>query len=123
MTELEGFLNFARDRLAETDEPLPCEPEDCAAVLGYLAALVPEYQLARQAEASDSEERRADRRRAVLDGFRRVRIVTSNGNGNGNGAHTGNGNGSGGNSGDRPSQPGPNPTGRRTTTPTPPEAA
>ena len=51
MLELEGFLNFARDRLAETDEPLPCESEDCAAMLGYLRALVPEYELARQADA------------------------------------------------------------------------
>jgi len=33
MLELEGFLNFARDRLAEIEEPLQCEPEDCAAVL------------------------------------------------------------------------------------------
>jgi len=91
MTELEGFLNFVRDRLAETNEPLPCEPEDCAAVLGYLAALVPEYQLARQAEAAGYEERQADRRRAVLDGFRRARGATAPANGgNGNGASNGN---------------------------------
>lgn len=122
MMELEGFLNFARDRLAETDEPLPCDPEDCAAVLGYLAALVPEYQLARQAEAAGYEERQADRRRAVLDGFRRARgaaAPTNGGNGNGNDDGNGNANPNNprnANAGGRPGNPG-----RRAVTP--PEAA
>jgi hypothetical protein len=35
MSELEDFLNFARDRLAETDEPLPCEPVAAAACAYY----------------------------------------------------------------------------------------
>jgi len=79
-------LEAARDRLAETDEPLPCEPEDCAAVLGYLCALVPEYDLTRQANAMDDEQRRAERRRAVFDGFRRARgAVPANESGNGDG--------------------------------------
>lgn len=107
MLELEGFLNFARDRLAETDEPLPCEPEDCAAVLGYLAALVPEYQLAQQTEAANVEERQADRRRAVLEGFRRARGAAppasagNAGNGNSNGNNDSNGNAHAGNPGRR----------------------
>lgn len=99
--ELEPFLNFARDRLAETDEPVPCDPEDCAAVLGYLCALVPEYELARQADSLGDEERRADRRRAVFDGFRRARgAMPANGNGgsNGNGS---NGNSNSSNAGSR----------------------
>ena len=45
----------------ETDEPLPCDPEEFTAVLGYLCALVPEYELARQADALNDEERRAVR--------------------------------------------------------------
>jgi hypothetical protein len=57
--------------LAETDEPLPCEPEDCAAILSYLCALVPEYNLACQVDSD--VERRADRKRALVDGFRRAR--------------------------------------------------
>jgi hypothetical protein len=73
MFDLERFLNFVRDRITQTDEVLPCEPEDCAAVMAYLVALVPEYQLACQADMSNGETRRADRRRAVLDGFRRAR--------------------------------------------------
>jgi hypothetical protein len=28
MMEIEGFLDFARNRLTETDEPLPTAPED-----------------------------------------------------------------------------------------------
>jgi hypothetical protein len=71
--DLEDFLNFARDRLSQSDDPLPSAPEDCAAVMGYLCALVPEYQLTRQADASNGEARRADRRSAVLAGFRRAR--------------------------------------------------
>ena len=71
--DLEDFLNFARDRLSQSDDPLPAAPEDCAAVMGYLCALVPEYQLTRQADASNGEARRADRRSAVLAGFRRAR--------------------------------------------------
>jgi len=113
MTELEGFLNFVRDRLAETDEPLPCEPEDCAAVLGYLAALVPEYQLARQAEAADYGERQANRRSAVLDGFRRARgAAAPASSGNGNGASDSNGN-----AGAKPSGARPGNAGRQTATP------
>lgn len=83
--ELSDFLDFARDRLMNSDDPVPCAPEDCAAVLGFLVALVPEYQLARQAEATDGEARRADRRQAVLNGFRRARGAASNGSTNGNG--------------------------------------
>jgi hypothetical protein len=73
MFDLERFLTFARDRLAETDEALPCEPEDCAAIMSYLCALVPEYNLACQVEADSDVERRADRKRALVDGFRRAR--------------------------------------------------
>ena len=39
MTELGGFRNFAGFRLAETDEPLSCEPENRVAVMGYLCAV------------------------------------------------------------------------------------
>jgi hypothetical protein len=73
MFDLERFLTFARDRLAETDEALPCEPEDCAAIMSYLCALVPECNLACQVEADSDVERRADRKRALVDGFRRAR--------------------------------------------------
>lgn len=72
MFDLERFLNFARDRVA-TDEALPCQVDDFACVMSYLTALVPEYQLAYQDEMTDGEARRADRRRAALDGFRRAR--------------------------------------------------
>ena len=81
INDLSDFLDYARDRLTNSNDPLPCEPEDCAAVIGYLCALVPEYQLDRQEQAQDGETRRADRRQAMLDGFRRAR-----GGGNGNGA-------------------------------------
>jgi hypothetical protein len=84
MVEIESFLTYAEERLA-TDEPLPCEPEDYAAMLVYLMALVPEYQLVRQAEAAAREARQADRRRAAVDGFRRARgAPAAAGNGNGN---------------------------------------
>lgn len=83
--ELSDFLDFARDRLMNSNDPVPCEPEDCAAVLGYLTALVPEFELSRQAEATDGEARRADRRQAVLNGFRRARGAASNGSASGNG--------------------------------------
>jgi hypothetical protein len=53
MMEIEAFLAYAEERLA-TDEPLPCEPEDYAAMLVYLMALVPEYQLERQNRDSGS---------------------------------------------------------------------
>jgi hypothetical protein len=95
MFDLERFLNFARDRLTETDEPLPCEPEDCAAIMGYLCALVPEYNLAVQAETDSDISRRADRKRALVDGFRRARgaaPVARDESGNGNEAGSGNGN-------------------------------
>jgi hypothetical protein len=81
VAEWTTFPNVARDRLAETDEAQPCEPEDCVAVLGYFGALLPEYELAQQAEASGDEERRAERWRAVFDGFRRARgAMPANGN-------------------------------------------
>jgi hypothetical protein len=44
MIEIESFLAYAEERLG-TDKPLPCEPEDYAAMLVYLMALVPEYRL------------------------------------------------------------------------------
>jgi hypothetical protein len=84
MMEIEAFLAYAEERLA-TDEPLPCEPEDYAAMLVYLMALVPEYQLERQTEIAAREAKQADRRRAALDGFRRARGVPAAKNGNGNG--------------------------------------
>jgi hypothetical protein len=83
MMEIEAFLAYAEERLA-TDEPLPCEPEDYAAMLVYLMALVPEYQLERQTEIAAREAKQADRRRAALDGFRRARGVPASKNGNAN---------------------------------------
>jgi hypothetical protein len=52
---------------------LPASPEDCAVVMGYLCALVPEYELDQQANAADGEARRADRRQAIAAGIRRGR--------------------------------------------------
>lgn len=73
MDRLSDFLSYARDRMLTTDEPLPCEPEDAAAVMGYLCALVPEYELDRQAVANADAARSADRKHAMLTGLRRAR--------------------------------------------------
>lgn len=89
--ELERFLTFARDRLAETDEPLPCGPEEFAAVMIWLCALGPEFRLASQTEADNGVERRAERKRALVDGFRRARGVAPIGDGNDNGNNSNNG--------------------------------
>lgn len=90
--DLQRFLNFARDYPTETDEALPCDPADYAATLSYLCALVPEYKLAMRAEEDNDVERRADRKRALVDGFRRARgaAPTDGGNGNDNGNDNGN---------------------------------
>jgi hypothetical protein len=73
MDQLSDFLNYARERMLASDETLPCEPEDCAAVIGYLCALVPEFELDRRENVAANEARSAERKRAVLDGFRRAR--------------------------------------------------
>lgn len=73
MDQLSDFFSYARERMLSSDETLPCEPEDCAAVMGYLCALVPEYELDRQANAASNEARQADRKQAVLAGLRKAR--------------------------------------------------
>jgi hypothetical protein len=71
--DLSDFLSYARERMLASDETLPCEPEDCAAVMGYLCALVPEYELDRQANVASSEARSVDRKQAILAGLRKAR--------------------------------------------------
>jgi len=73
MNELSDFLSYARDRMLTSDETLPCEPEDAAAVMGYLCALVPEYELDRQAAADAGATRAADRKQAMMAGLRKAR--------------------------------------------------
>jgi hypothetical protein len=73
MDRLSDFLSYARDRLVTGDEPLPCEPEDAAAVMGYLCALVPEYELDRQAAGEADAARAADRKQAMMAGLRKAR--------------------------------------------------
>jgi hypothetical protein len=66
-----NFLDFCRNRVTDGDEPLPAAPEDVAATIGWQLALIGEFSLAQQALAVNGDERRAERKRAALDGFRR----------------------------------------------------
>jgi hypothetical protein len=64
MDQLSDFLNYARDRVVnDDDETLPCSPEDFSATLGFLCALVSEYELDRQTTSKDDAARLADRKR------------------------------------------------------------
>jgi hypothetical protein len=87
MDQLSDFLNYARDRITDGDESLPASPEDCAAVMGFLCALVPEYELDQQAGAADGAARLADRKQAIVAGLRRGRgtkpaAIDNSGDGN-----------------------------------------
>ena len=73
MERLSDFLNYARERMLASDETLPCEPEDCAAVMGYLCALVPEYELDQQTNFASIEARSTERKQAILTGLRKAR--------------------------------------------------
>jgi hypothetical protein len=73
MDQLSDFLHYARDRITNEVDDLPCAPEDAAAVMGYLCALVPEYELDQQEDAADNQARQTDRKRAIVDGLRRAR--------------------------------------------------
>lgn len=96
--DIEDFLNYAATRLANDDDPLPCEAEDYGAVLAYLMALRPEYQLTLTDDAASREARRAERRRGVLDGLRRARGASPAPVPNGGAAGNGTGNGDAGRS-------------------------
>ncbi len=61
--------------------------------MAWLWGLVPEYSIAVQAETDSDISRRADRKRALVDGFRRARGAAPVSDENGKGNDTGNGNG------------------------------
>jgi len=71
---ISDFLAYVRQRLVDDDDlSCPCDPEDCAAVVAWLAAIAPEWELARRQGVADEAQRIQDRRNAVIAGFRTAR--------------------------------------------------